>query len=299
MPTHMTRRTGLLAALGAFLSGCSASGVLDKLVPTDSYRMEPGVAYGPDTRHQLDIYRPLADPSALNPAGAGHPVVLFFYGGSWTTGERAQYRFVGEALARNGVLVLVADYRQSPQVRYPAFLQDGALATQWVFANVARLGGDTSRIHLVGHSAGAYNVAMLALDARWLAPVGLKPSQLAGWVGIAGPYDFLPIGNPDVQVAFEWPNTKPDTQPIAHVSGAAPRSLLLAANSDRLVDPQRNTVGLAQRLQTEGANTRVVLFDRVSHITVLASLASPLNWLAPVLPEVLGFVKEPPQKAPP
>ncbi len=293
----MTRRTGLLTAfgaLGALLSGCSASGVLDKLVPTDSHRMEPGVAYGPDARHQLDIYRPLQ-----NPVGTGHPVVLFFYGGSWTTGERAQYRFVGEALARHGVLVLVADYRLSPQARYPAFLQDGALAAQWVFANAARLGGDTARIHLVGHSAGAYNVAMLALDPRWLAPVGLKPAQLAGWVGIAGPYDFLPIGNRDVQVAFEWPNTLPDTQPIAHVSAAAPRSLLLAANSDSLVNPQRNTVGLAQRLQDAGANTRVMLFDRVNHVTVLASLASPLNWLAPVLPEVLGFVKESPQKAPP
>jgi acetyl esterase/lipase len=291
----MTRRTGLLTAfsalgatIGAMLSGCSASSVLDKLVPSDSHRMEPGVAYGPDARHQLDIYRPLQ-----NPVGTGHPVVLFFYGGSWTTGERAQYRFVGEALARNGVLVLVADYRLSPQVRYPAFLQDGALAAQWVFANAARLGGDASRIHLVGHSAGAYNVAMLALDARWLAPVGLKPSQLAGWVGIAGPYDFLPIGNRDVQVAFEWPNTQPDTQPIAHVSAAAPRSLLLAANSDNLVNPQRNTVGLARGLQDAGASTRVRLFDRVNHVTVLASLASPLNWLAPVLPEVLAFVQAP------
>jgi len=279
------RRTGVLAALATLLTGCSAANVLDRLVPDDSYRGQQAVPYGPDPRHRLDVYRPVEDPT-----GNGYPLVVFFYGGSWTTGERATYRFVGEALARRGALVLVADYRLSPGFRYPAFLEDCALAVRWAFDHSAGLGGDPARIHLMGHSAGAYNAAMLALDARWLTAVGLSPRRLAGWIGIAGPYDFLPIGDPQVQVAFNWPGTLADTQPTHHVSAQAPRSLLLAARSDTVVNPQRSTVGLGKRLVDAGAPATVKLFDNVSHVTVLAALARPLEWLAPVLSEVLAFI---------
>jgi acetyl esterase/lipase len=282
----VSRRTGLMALLAAPLAGCSASGVLDTFVSRSSYRGRDGLAYGPDPRQKLDVFQPLAP-------GRPAPLVVFFYGGSWTRGERADYRFVGEALASNGVATVVADYRLSPQVRYPDFLADCALAVKWAFAHVDVLGVDPSRVYVMGHSAGAYNAAMLALDPRWLAAVGLAPQRLAGWVGLAGPYDFLPVRNPDAQVAFNWPATPPDTQPIAHVTHDAPRSLLLAAAEDESVNPQRSTVGLARRLQAAGATVRVRLFDGVGHTTIVAALAQPLHWLAPVLPEVLAFVGPP------
>ena len=273
----------------ALLSACSSTELLDKLVPDDSYVPYPSAAYGADPRQQLDVYLPL--PSASS--SAARPMVVFFYGGSWSSGERASYRFVGEALASRGVVTLVADYRLSPQVRYPAFLQDSAAAVSWAFAHAAELGADPGRIYVMGHSAGGYNAAMLALDPRWLAQVGLRPQQLAGWIGIAGPYDFLPIGIPEVQQAFDWPSTPADSQPLMHVSAAAPRTLLIAASNDALVSPQRNTLALDRRLRDAGVPVHTHVLERVSHVTVLGALARPLNFLAPVAELVTDFVKVP------
>ncbi len=270
------------------LGGCSTTALLDALVPDNSYVARPSAAYGADPRQQLDIYLPL--PSADTRA---RPLVVFFYGGSWSSGERASYRFVGEALASRGVVTLVADYRLSPQVRYPAFLQDAAAAVQWAHRHAAELGADPQRIYLMGHSAGGYNAAMLALDRRWLGQVGLQPQQLAGWIGIAGPYDFLPIGIPEVQVAFEWPGTPADSQPLVHASAQSPRTLLIAARSDRLVNPQRNTLALDQALRQAGVPVQTHMLDGVSHVTVLGAMARPLNFLAPVATLVTDFVQAP------
>jgi pimeloyl-ACP methyl ester carboxylesterase len=170
---------------------CRVTGALNALVASDTYQGEQGVAYGPDPRQKLDVYKPLG-----NVAGA--PVVVFFYGGNWSAGDRADYRFVGEALAASGAIAIVADYRLSPQVRWQQILQDCALATRWAFDRAPALGGDPRRIYLMGHSAGGYNAAMLALDSRWLRAQGLSPERLAGWIGLAGAYDFLPIVDPRV-----------------------------------------------------------------------------------------------------
>ncbi len=284
------RRRGTFAALMALvalpLTGCSASGLLNGVIPRDSYSGREGVAYGEDPRQRVDIYQPLS-------TGRPAPMVVFFYGGSWTRGERAEYRFVGEALASHGVIAIVADYRLSPQVRYPQFLQDCAQAVKWAFDHAQELGADPARIHLMGHSAGGYNAAMLALDPRWLGAVGLSPRRLAGWIGLAGPYDFLPIVNPDARVAFNWPDTPPDTQPLAHANASAPRTLLLAAAKDDIVNPQRSTVGLAQRLKAAGVPVTYKLYDRVNHVTLAAALARPLRWLAPVLADVVEFLGAP------
>jgi acetyl esterase/lipase len=143
----------------------------------------------------------------------------------------------------------------------------------------------------MGHSAGAYNAAMLALDARWLRAEGMAPSQLAGWTGLAGPYDFLPIVDPQSRVAFEWPATPADSQPLAHASRASPPALLLAAAEDRTVNPQRNTVALARRLRDSGVRVQSELFDGVGHATLAGSMASVLRGRAPVLERVAAFVK--------
>ena len=294
LSTPMSRRLSLLgigSAIAALLSGCSGAQVLDRLVAHDTYHGPTGVRYGPDPRHLLDVYQP-----ATGTAPGHAPVLLFFYGGNWTSGERAEYRFVGEALAANGIIAVVADYRLSPQVQYEGFLGDCALALQWTLAHAASLGGDPARVMVMGHSAGAYNAAMLALDPRWLAPLGQTPDRLAGWIGLAGPYDFLPIVDPQVQVAFNWPHTPADSQPIFYADAKAPRTLLLAARNDKVVDTQRNTVGLANRLRAAGTVVDMRIFDHLSHVTTVAALARPLDWLAPVLPTVVDFVRGDPKR---
>lgn len=276
-------RRSLLAMLPALLTACSGVDLLNATVPTDTYRRTQDLAYGPDARQRLDVYQPVAITQRA-------PMVVFFYGGSWSSGERADYRFVGEALASSGIVAVVADYRLSPAFRYPAFVQDSAGALRWAFDHATDYGADAARIFVMGHSAGAYNAAMLALDARWLAAVGLAPARLAGWIGLAGPYDFLPIVDAQTQVAFNWPATPADSQPLTHASSASPPALLLAPLHDSVVNPQRSTVALAERLRRRGVAVEYELFDGVSHVTLMASMAQVFRGQAPVLARVIDFV---------
>ena len=277
-------RRSFFAMLPALLTACSGADLLNATVPTDTYQASEGLVYGSEPRQRLDVYRPSADASRA-------PLVVFFYGGSWSLGDRADYRFVGEALASRGIVAVVADYRLSPAVRYPVFVQDSARALRWAFDHAAEYGADPARVFVMGHSAGAYNAAMLALDPRWLAAGGLTPARLAGWIGLAGPYDFLPIGDPKTQVAFNWPETPPDSQPLVHASRASPPALLLAASQDTVVNPQRSTVAMAGRLTASGVRVESALYDSVSHVTLLASMASVLRGRAPVLERVSVFVR--------
>jgi acetyl esterase/lipase len=290
MPLFALRRRAALvaAAAAAFLAACSPLKVVDRLTPRDTYTADTGIAYGSEPRQQLDVYRPLA---SVAPAEGKRPLIVFFYGGTWTTGERASFRFVGEALAASGAVVVIPDYRLSPQVSYPAFVRDSAKAMKWGLDNAARLGADPQRVYVMGHSSGAYNAAMVALDPRWLGEVGASPKQLAGWIGLAGPYDFLPMGDPDAQRAFDWPDTKPESQPIHHVSAAAPRTLLLAATKDTLVDPVRNTGQMARKLRAAGVDVTVQTFDNLSHVTLIGAVATPIRWIGgPVVPPILAFL---------
>lgn len=282
------RRKLLLAAPAlTVLAGCSATGVLNVLARAGDYRRTEGLAYGDHPRMKLDIYRP-AD------AAAPAPVVLFFYGGSWNTGERADYLFVGEALAARGIITVIADYRLYPEVRYPDFLDDSARAAVWVLREIGHHGGDPRRVFIAGHSAGAYNAAMLALDARWLGALGAQPSAFAGLIGLAGPYDFLPIVNPDVKPVFNRPGiddpAPPDSQPLQHVREGAPRSLLIAAREDDLVNPQRNTGGLARALRAVRVAVDERYYDGVNHLTLVGAFGRPLRGLAPVVDDVTAFV---------
>ncbi|MBE8590999.1 alpha/beta hydrolase [Pseudomonas sp. MAFF 301449] len=271
-------------AMAALMAACSPIKVLNALTPGDTFTKTSAIAYGDDPRQKLDIYRPL-------PAISNAPVVVFFYGGSWNNGSKDDYAFVGEALASRGMVVVIADYRLYPQVRYPAFLQDGAKAVAWTYHHGAEYGADPKQLYVMGHSSGAYNASMLALDGRWLNAVGLAPSIFKGWIGLAGPYDFLPIENPDVKPVFFFPDSPPESQPINHVSRDAPPSLLIASTDDTLVNPTRNTGGLAKKLREAGAQVEVLYFTRTGHATLVASIAKPLRWLAPVLDRVTGFIE--------
>ena len=283
----------LAAAAVVACGGCAHSGVrtLNAFASLRGHQADVGTPYGPLARQRFDLYRPAAVPGA----GAS-PLVVFVYGGTWSSGDRADYRFAGEALAARGFTVMVVDYRLYPEVRYPDFLQDCARATGYALEHAAALGADPQRVFLYGHSAGAYNVAMLALDPRWLRAVGHAPGELAGWIGLAGPYDFLPIGDPQTRLVFEWPRTAPDTQPINHVGDLA-RALpafLGAAADDRIVEPEKNTGPLASRLRASGASLEEKLYEHVNHATLIGALGFPLTSLAPVLEDTAAFIRATP-----
>lgn len=291
-------------ALVASLSACSGVGALNALTPRSAATVDTGVAYGPLPRQRLDVYRPAA-PAPAN----GWPVVVFFYGGTWNSGERADYLFLGQALASRGVLALVADYRLYPEVRYPDFVQDSALAVAFGLEHATRLGGDPRRVFVMGHSAGGYNAAMVALDQRWLAATGHAPQELAGWIGLAGPYDFFPTDNLQAQPVFFHPDYPAHAQPIdvvpAPASGAAPgasapkppRAFLAAPEHDRVVSPERSTLQLAHRLQAAGVPVVLKIYPRASHTTLVGAFAWPLRWVAPVLDDLAGFIASVPPTA--
>jgi acetyl esterase/lipase len=272
------------------LTACAPLTVINALSPNSASTVTRDVRYGSGERHQLDIYTPAPSP------GSAAPVVVFFYGGNWNSGERADYAFVGHALASRGIVAVIADYRLYPQVRYPAFLQDSAQAVAWTIREAAQYGGDARRVYVMGHSAGAYNAAMVALDPQWLAKALADANEagsappLRGWIGLAGPYNFIPIENPTARLVFPYPATPPDSQPINHAFASSPPALLIAASQDDLVNPTRNTGALAAKLRTLGVAVTERYYDRVSHATLVASLAGPLRKLAPTLDAIAQFI---------
>lgn len=277
----LLRKLSLL--LTTLLTGCSALTPVNWLVSNDGYEKLSALPYGELPRQQLDVYLP----DKLEP---GAPVVVFYYGGSWRSGERANYRFVGQALASRGIITVIPDYRLYPEVRYPDFLRDSAKALAWTKAHQGDWQSEPGPLFVMGHSAGAYNAAMLALDPRWLEQEQLSPEILSGWIGLAGPYDFLPIINPDVKPVFYHPDTPVDSQPLVHASAKSPPALLLAGNEDDLVDPERNTRQLAQALRDYDVPVESEVLDDLGHIKILLTLAAPFQGWAPVVEQVRCFI---------
>ena len=173
MPATIFVRSLAAALLLAALAACSATSILNVLSPTGDLDIRRDVAYGTLPRQKLDIYRPKA-------GAVPRPVVVFFYGGSWDSGSRDGYLFVGEALASRGFVAVVPDYRVHPEVVFPTFLEDAAAAVAWAKRNAGDIGGDPSRVFVMGHSAGAHIAAMVALDPRYLAREGLTPLGALG-----------------------------------------------------------------------------------------------------------------------
>jgi acetyl esterase/lipase len=275
--------TFFLVAFAVLSMGCSPLAPLNAVITKDTYTLLADQPYGDDERQRLDVYLPV---DGLNEA----PVVVFFYGGSWRNGDRADYAFVGEALASRGIITVVADYRVYPEVTYPAFVQDSAAATAWTRAHQQDWQAQSQPLFVMGHSAGAYNAAMIALDARWLAAHDLTPSMLAGWIGLSGPYEFLPIINSDVKPVFHHPNTPKQSQPYYHAGPDSPPALLMAATPDKLVDPQRNTGQLAEALREAGVNIETHYYKSLHHVTIVLVMAKPFQWWEPIVDQVHDFV---------
>jgi acetyl esterase/lipase len=255
----------------------SLLGLLNLLTPNPrgSRRVATGLSYGPSRRQQLDLYAPRAE--------GPWPVVVFLYGGAWSEGDRKDYGFAGRWLAAQGYLVAVVDYRVLPEVEYPVFLDDCAAAVRWVTDHASRYGG-AGRPALMGHSAGAYNAVMLALDKRY----GLA-RHIAAVVGLSGPYDFYPFNEPIGRRTFAAVPDPQSTQPINHVGPHAPPMLLASGDDDTLVGPQ-NTRALAARLRAVGSEAVELHLPRFKHPGTLLELGTPLGGRSHLTAEIVAFL---------
>ena len=269
------------------LAACSPATLLNAFVPSDGYVLQKDVAYGDADRQVMDIYRP-EDGSADKSGDA--PVVVFFYGGSWKSGSRSSYRFMGEALARSGFVVAVPDYRLYPDVRFPDFVEDGARAVRWVSTHVREFGGDPGRIILMGHSAGAHIAALLAFDERYLARQGVPGASLRGFVGVAGPYAFDPLAYRSTKPIFSGLADTDQARPITFVGGEDVAALLLHGADDRTVFPQ-NSRDFAARIRDAGGRVKLLEYDDTGHIKIILSFAALFRGRDTVYEDTIGFLK--------
>ena len=285
-PSCRRRFGALLVCVTAWLStsGCSKFDLLNATVPSCGYKRTGNIAFGPEPRQTLDVYRPKAVAKA--------PVVVFFYGGYWISGDKADYRFAAQALTSRGFVAVLPDYGKYPEVTFPTFIQDGAQAIRWVHDHIDHFGGDASRIYLMGHSAGAQIAVLLAVDGKYLKAVGLDRSDIRGVAGVSGPYDFDP---PDVsRGAFNMKpgDTKPDPQiqAINFIDGHQPPLLVVTGDTDDVVNPG-NAQRIANRVRTKGGFVRHVVYRKIGHVQTVLALAAPFRWICSVLDESAAFFK--------
>ncbi|CEG09089.1 Carboxylesterase NlhH [Afipia felis] len=254
---------------------------LNAIAAIGATRPRKGIRYGQGPRHLLDVYQP--------PIHGPSPVIVFFYGGGWEEGERGDYFFVGSALAARGFTVVIPDYRVFPEVRFPDFIDDAAEAIRWTVDHIVEFSGDPRRLIVMGHSAGAHIAAMLAFDRKRLAKVGLVASRdLSAMIGLAGPYDFLPLNSTKLKEIFGPHQGLAATQPINFVGRDAPPTFLATGRRDRHVDPG-NTVRMAESIRRVGGEAEIKLYDYIDHRVLIGALARPLRFLAPVLDDVVSF----------
>jgi acetyl esterase/lipase len=273
------------------MTGWSAGRLYSALTSEPGVPAETGLAYGAHPRQRLDIYR----------AGRGieqAPVVVFYYGGGWTGGDRATYGFVGAALAARGITTVIADYRLYPEVKFPEFVQDAARAYAWVAreagpgGKLAAKGGGSRPIILAGHSAGAHTAALLALDPSYLERFAPGAARPAGLIGMAGPYAFDPTAWPSTKAIFAPASGNPDgSRPVSFAAAARGlRVLLMHGLADGTVK-LFNMRDMAAALATASAPVTSKTYPGVGHVGLVLTLSTPFRWRASTLDDIVAFVE--------
>jgi acetyl esterase/lipase len=254
--------------LSLIVSGCMS--VATSLVNAPSYfgklTRESNLAYGEEAHQRLDIYRHKGWQT-----GQQRPVLLFIHGGRWTSGKKEHYRFLAARMAKEGFLVVIPDYAKYPEVKFPAMMRDPALALAWTFRYITDYGGDSRRIYVMGHSSGAHMGALLASDSRYLQAYDLSPSAIRAFVGLAGPYAFIPEDE-DLKDMFGPPQNYPQMQVPTHIDGDEPPMLLLHGEKDELVG-RFNYEKLAEAIKVKGGMVETRLYPNVGHMGIIASFA--------------------------
>lgn len=250
--------------IAAFLtSSCTYLGLRAINLPSHfkGYDRAHDITFLEDYNLKLDIYSP------KGAQAKDYPVLVFFYGGRWTTGRRQDYRFIADQFVECGYVVVIPDYRKYPDVKFPAFIDDGAAAVNWVHDNIAHYGGDQNRILVSGHSAGAHIGALLIADQNYLND-GVKVRAFAG---LAGPYAFIP-DEPDLIDMFGPEENYPNIQVPTFVNGDEPPMLLQYGEQDDLV-AAFNHERLEKALRDENQDIRVITYSEFDHVGLLTALS--------------------------
>ncbi len=270
----------------AFLAGCAPARMFNLLIPESGFDTTRDIPFGANARNKLDVYSPVNSV----PNTAPRPVVVFFYGGAWDSGDKNSYLFLAEALTSRGYVVVVPDYRVYPEVIFPAYMDDAAHAVKWTFGNVAKYGGDPTKVFVMGHSAGAQLAALVAYDATYLDRVGIDKRRIKGVVSLAGPMDFLPLTEVKLELIFPQ-SVRAASQPINFITGKEPPSLLLHGEDDTRVGIH-NSRNIAARITERGGVAETTYYPKMGHVGILLALSAPLRDGKLVLDRVAKFIDE-------
>ena len=277
-------RAGRLAALALVLvvGGCSATKFFFANAPESFSGIDRrlDLPYGDDVRQRLDVYQPHG--------AANRPVVIFWYGGSWTEGNKSEYRFVGATLAERGFIAVLPDYRLYPQAAFPLFDEDGARAVAWVEQHAQEFGGDPRNIILMGHSAGGHTAAFLAYNHAFLQKFGADPQCISGLVGLSGTYVLVPDTD-TLRATFPSPYTEKDWQPIRFVDERSPPTLLLHGLDDKEVLPQE-AIELRDALLAVHVRVDLHLYAHRGHGDTVASFAPLAHWRTSAVEDTVKFI---------
>lgn len=270
------------AVCAVALAGCSGLSFFLANAPNSfgSINRTPAQSYGREARQKLDVYSP------KHPGF--RPVVVFFYGGTWSGGNRSEYAFVGTALAAQGYVTVIPDYRVYPEVKFPAFIEDGAQAIAWVQRHAREYGGDPERIVLMGHSAGAQIAALLALNPAYVTAAGVHPGSIAALIGLSGPYALVPDTD-TLRAIFGTPYSAADWQPVRFASPMAPPTLLLHGLSDKVVYASHTTT-LRDALLAQGDRVETHLYPHRGHADTIASFTIVARFRTPAFKQTLAFL---------
>ena len=274
----------------------SALAIVNGITSNGGVGVSKNILYGDEPNQDLDIYYPkpltkamksknVTDDNAINDS---YPMVVFVHGGSWESGNKDEYAFVGQSLAQAGYVTAVINYRKAPEHVYPDYVQDAAQAIAWSYNNAKSLHADPKRLAVIGHSAGAFNAVAAVANEDFLAPYGIKPKDIAAVVGIAGPYsyDFRKFSS---RTAFGSDATPETVMPDRQIKGAQPPYLLLTAEKDKIVHVT-NTTKMTQALKAAGVKVETGEIAGASHATSIGAMAPPLRWVNDVRAQVLSYL---------
>lgn len=269
----------------------SALAIVNGLTASGGVTVSRDILYGDEATQDLDIYYPKPLARAMKAQKAittTYPMVVFVHGGSWETGNKEEYAFVGQSLAKAGYVTAVINYRKAPEHVYPDYVEDTAKAIAWSYQNAPSLYADPQRLAVIGHSAGAFNAVAAIANEDFLAPYGISPDDIKAVVGIAGPYsyDFRKFESAS---AFAADATPDEVMPDRQIKGSQPPYLLLTAENDNIVY-DTNTIKMTQALKDRGVTVENGVINGASHATSIGAMAPPLRWVNDVRAQVLSYL---------
>lgn len=260
-----------------------ASQALNRCTSRRGYHLTENIAYGLKARHRLDLY------VTERERFVQRPLVVFVYGGAWSRGDKSDYRFVGEALTSCGYDVAVINYHHAPQHQFPSFVEDVAIALNFLQTQQERLGISTENIALMGHSAGAFNIVSLLHHPETVNTTVIDSVRAV--IGIAGPYHFDYLGDPIAGDAFDQQVPYQQVMPYYFVRPHPARHYLFLAEKDSIVKSS-NSYDLHQQLLARGNHSQIRVIPRTNHVSVMGSFASIFSRLFSTKTQIMTALDE-------